>query len=73
VELQARLEVPAAVVGGDDTVTESPSARADVRQALAGLGYAPDEIRDALARLPDDGALEDLLRDALRLLAAART
>lgn len=72
VELQARLEVPAPTIG-DDATSEAPTARADVRQALAGLGYAPDEVRDVLARLPEDGALEDLLRDALRLLAAART
>jgi holliday junction DNA helicase RuvA len=72
VELQARLEVPA-ISGSLDPRAETPSARADVRQALAGLGYAPDEVREALARLPDEGALEDLLRDALRLLAAART
>jgi holliday junction DNA helicase RuvA len=72
VDLQARLEVPA-LASDLDPHAEAPSARADVRQALAGLGYAPDEVREALARLPDDGALEDLLRDALRLLAAART
>ena len=32
-----------------------PSAQADVREALAGLGYGTDEIRDALRELPDDG------------------
>jgi len=49
----------------------SSSARADVATALAGLGYSADEVRQALARLPDDGATEDLLRLALRELAAA--
>ena len=33
--------------------------RAEVRAALAGLGYGADEIRHALGRLPADGALED--------------
>ena len=28
----------------------APSPRAEVRAALTGLGYAPDEVRDALAR-----------------------
>jgi Holliday junction DNA helicase RuvA len=68
VDLKARLAVPdldltAATPGG------TPSPRAEVREALAGLGYGPDEVRDALAQLPDDGAVEALLRDALRLLA----
>jgi len=45
---------------------------AQVREALAGLGYGPDEVRDALATLPDDGPVEQLLRDALRRLAVSR-
>jgi len=68
VELQARLEVPAHAL---DAGGPAP-ARAEVREALSGLGYAPDEVRDAIARLPEDGSVEDLLREALRLLAAAR-
>jgi Holliday junction DNA helicase RuvA len=71
VELQARLDVPANL-GATDPAS-APSARTEVREALSGLGYAPDEVRDALARLPEDGSVEDLLREALRLLAAART
>jgi holliday junction DNA helicase RuvA len=69
-ELKARLEVPgvAPVDGGAE-----PAARRQVREALAGLGYGPDEIREGLAGLPDeDGPVEQLLRDALRRLAAAR-
>jgi Holliday junction DNA helicase RuvA len=70
IELRARLEVttPIAVVPGVEPV----SGRADVRQALAGLGYDADEVREAVAQLPDDGSVEDLLRDALRRLATAR-
>lgn len=52
---------PAAVAGG---------ARADVRTALEGLGYAADEIHAVLVDLPADGETSDLLRDALRRLAS---
>ncbi len=71
VELRARLDVPIGTAGevGADGVTP---ARAEVRDALAGLGYAPDEVRETLARLPDDGSVEDLLREALKMLAVAR-
>jgi Holliday junction DNA helicase RuvA len=46
--------------------------RADVRAALAGLGYAPEEVAHVLRELPAEGEVEDLLRAALKLLAAAR-
>jgi len=39
---------------------------------LAELGYGPDEIRRALHEIPDDGAVEEMLRQALRELAGAR-
>ena len=48
------------------------SVRADLREALAALGYEPDEVGPVLRELPPDGEVEDLLRAALRLLAAAR-
>ena len=70
IDLHARLEVPDVVSVPDGTV--QPAARADVREALTGLGYGPDEVREVLARLPDEGAVEELLRDALRQLAGAR-
>jgi len=69
IELKARLDVP------DFEPVEAaapPTARAEVRGALAGLGYEPDEIRDVLAQLEADGPVEDLLRDALKLLAVSR-
>ena len=47
-------------------------ARADLRAALAGLGYGPDEVTPVLRELPAEGEVEDLLRAALKLLAAAR-
>ena len=71
IELKSRLEVPdldlAAVPG-----TSSSTARSEVRDALSGLGYSADEVRDVLGQLPEDGTVEDLLRDALRLLAGSR-
>jgi Holliday junction DNA helicase RuvA len=83
VELKSRLDVAdvdlTAVGGlatngnGNGTGPGAP-ARTEVREALAGLGYGPDEVRDALAGLPDD-APDDagaLLRLALRSLAGAR-
>jgi Holliday junction resolvasome RuvABC DNA-binding subunit len=44
-----------------------------VREALTGLGYSPDEVREVVGQLADDGKVEDLLREALKLLAVART
>jgi Holliday junction DNA helicase RuvA len=68
IELKARLDVPDL-----DLVAANgsgrPSARAELRAALDGLGYAPDEVREVLRELPEDGELDALLRDALRLLA----
>ena len=72
VELKARLEVPDLDLSDRVPGSGAGPARAEVREALTGLGYAPDEVRDALAQLPDDGTVEALLRDALKLLAAVR-
>jgi holliday junction DNA helicase RuvA len=68
-ELQARFEMPGVVLTDGDT---SPDARAQVRDALASLGYEPDEVRDALSDLTDDAPVEQLLREALRRLARSR-
>lgn len=67
VELKSRLGVPDVDLvepGG-----EAPSARAEVRAALAELGYSADEVRVALQELPPDGTVGDLLRAALKQLA----
>jgi Holliday junction DNA helicase RuvA len=77
-ELKARLDLDLertelAVVAGAGSPAVGPvSARGEVRAALAGLGYGHDEVRDVLGALPPDGAVEELLRMALRQLAGAR-
>ncbi len=50
----------------------SASAVADVRDALAGLGYGTDEIREVLRELPSDVDSATMLRDALKSLGARR-
>jgi Holliday junction DNA helicase RuvA len=71
VELKARLDVPDLDLAAA-TVSGSGPPRGEVREALTGLGYGPDEVREVLAQLPPEGTVEALLRDALKLLAAVR-
>lgn len=73
-ELKAKLDVDDLDVDAADLdlVAANGSARGEVRAALAGLGYGPEEVRDAVRELPDDGAVGELLRAALKHLAAAR-
>ena len=72
-ELKARLDLPdgdlSVVLGTADT---PGGARSEVRQALATLGYGPEEIRDAIRDLPPDGDVQRLLKDALTRLSTAR-
>lgn len=67
VELKSRLDVP------DLDLTAAGSrggtARSEVREALTGLGYAPEEVRDVVAALDPEGPVEALLREALKQLA----
>ena len=72
-ELKARLDVPELEIALDGQAAAASPGRSDVRAALAGLGYGPEEVRDVLRELPTEGPVEDLLRQALKLLAAART
>lgn len=72
VELRNRLDLPML-----DPVGAGPNAHgggvvSDVREALTGLGYAPEEVRDALRELPTNDDASTLLRDALKLLGAKR-
>jgi Holliday junction DNA helicase RuvA len=72
VELRSRLAVPdvdvVAAVNGNGPM----SPVADVREALANLGYAPEEIREALRDVPAGDDASALLRDALKVLGARR-
>jgi holliday junction DNA helicase RuvA len=76
IDLASRLSVPdlgasAALPAGGAEAAPS-SARSDVREALAGLGYTDAEVREVMRDLPDDGDSGLLLRDALQRLAVAR-
>lgn len=74
VELSARLDTPDVDLTGAGPT--AASARSEVREALEGLGYGADEIRAVLSELGssdgDEGRVEELLRAALKRLAAAR-
>lgn len=80
IELKARLDAGAldlaaieSAIGADPSHTRSGgSTMADVRDALTGLGYGPEEIRDALRDLPADGDTTVLLREALQRMAVVR-
>ncbi|HUF33579.1 MAG TPA: Holliday junction branch migration protein RuvA [Acidimicrobiales bacterium] len=80
IELKARLDLPdgdlatmvGAVAGAADDPPAVAPARAEVRAALASLGYGPDEIRDAVRDLPADGDVALLLKSALTTLSTVR-
>jgi Holliday junction DNA helicase RuvA len=71
VDLKARLSVPDLDLGEHSTQT---SGRAEVREALGGLGYSPDEVRDVMVNFDgdEDAPVEVMLRDALRQLRPSR-
>lgn len=70
VELKGKLssDVLQSSVGADAV----QSSTADVREALAALGYGAEEIRDTMRQLASGGDSESMLRDALALLGARR-
>jgi Holliday junction DNA helicase RuvA len=74
VELRNRLDLPILdpVGAGVGAGGSGSTAIGDVREALAGLGYAPEEVREALRELPAGDDAPSLLRDALKLLGAKR-
>jgi Holliday junction DNA helicase RuvA len=69
IDLKARIDLPD--LGAEPTTAARGGAgvRAEVRAALAGLGYGPDEVRQVLQSVPAEGATEEVLRAALRELA----
>jgi len=72
VELAGRLGSLETLPGSVTATDSTRSARSEVRDALAALGYAPDEVRVALEHLPREGTVEELLRAALLSLAPHR-
>jgi Holliday junction DNA helicase RuvA len=75
IDLKSRLSVPDlgdVPAPGTPVPVGTSSARADVREALAGLGYSDAEVREVMADLADDGDAGLLLRDALQRLGARR-
>ena len=69
IELRNRLNLP---MLDPPTTGSSTTTIGNVREALSGLGYGSEEIRDAMRDLPESASAEELLRDALRLLGVRR-
>jgi Holliday junction DNA helicase RuvA len=84
VELASRLGVPDTAGGvpggrsaepaargaaGDQVRAGAVAARADVREALLGLGYDTEEVLAVLRDLPEGSDSPTLLREALQRLA----
>lgn len=74
IELKSKLDI-----SGLDVETGAPasgggpassSSMADVRSALTELGYAPEEVAEAIRELPQSDDTAELLRLALQRLAA---
>ena len=61
-ELRARMDVLEVEAAAGGAVT------GEVREALSGLGYAQDEIREAMRELPIDLPVEELLKLSLQEL-----
>jgi Holliday junction DNA helicase RuvA len=70
VELKPRFELADDHLSVDDGEGAGASARTEARTALAGLGYAPDEVREAMADVDPGASAEEQVRSALRSLAA---
>ena len=74
IELKSRLNLPLLDPSSASASAEpgTGSALADVREALYGLGYAPEEVRDTLREMPGGRDAATMLREALQLLGARR-
>jgi len=71
VELKEKLDLPDVDLTAASTPATAAAANdlGDVREALSGLGYGPDEIQAAIKDLPAVGDASVLLKAALRKLA----
>lgn len=79
VELKSRLELPAgdvaaavAAAGPAAGAPSTGSVRGDVRDALAALGYTPEEIAEATRDLPAGDDVSALVSEALRRVVPRR-
>jgi Holliday junction DNA helicase RuvA len=54
-----------------DEASYGSSTMAEVRVALEGLGYGPEEIRGTLVDMPDDLPIEEMVRRSLQQLGRA--
>ena len=74
IELKSSLSVAVIEVAtgsGSGPSDARPSARSDVREALANLGYGPDEVASVVRDLPDADDVSLLLKEALQRLAVS--
>lgn len=72
VELKSKLNLPIVDLTDPVHADTSRNSRSDVREALAELGYGPEEIQQVLRDLPEDADdSATLLKAALQRLAAA--
>lgn len=66
VDLRGSFSLPSIDSSGSSS---NSSPVGEVREALVGLGYGHEEIRDVLRELPSDADSSTLLRDALKTLS----
>ena len=69
IELKSRLHLN--ILESSSTMNGSSSI-GDVRDALSGLGYSSEEIRDVLREMSASNDSEAMLREALTMLGARR-
>jgi Holliday junction DNA helicase RuvA len=69
IELKSRLHLN--ILESSNTLNGSSSI-GDVRDALSGLGYSSEEIRDVLREMSATNDSEAMLREALNMLGARR-
>jgi Holliday junction DNA helicase RuvA len=71
IELRGKLQLPVLDVMAEGK-SGGTSVMTDVREALTGLGYSSEEIRDVLRDLSAADSAESVLRQALNALGVRR-